>query len=218
MRAGDEVWHPIDRLTLRYKAQSKWSITSDDGIRREFAAVTGRSDGRWRIQRIVGQNNDGEIALTYDKRGRLAWVRDSADRLGVFISPDPLGIGGGFQPYSYVDNSTVDADPFGLAAGKYKIWQIHSPTYNDLVQKGRHFYSPSGLELSVRPTYTRGITFKNAIPNQAKDKLLPPAIQEAMDTSEAAEPRCVTFSAIKLQNTPRWSEARPRQLMVVRAN
>ena len=30
------------------------------------------------------------------------------------------------------------------------------------------------------------------------------------DSSEAAEPRCVTFSAIKRPNTPRWSEARPR--------
>jgi hypothetical protein len=30
------------------------------------------------------------------------------------------------------------------------------------------------------------------------------------DSSEAAEPRCATFSAIKLPNTPRWSEARPR--------
>ena len=28
--------------------------------------------------------------------------------------------------------------------------------------------------------------------------------------SEAAEPRGVTFSAIKRPNTPRWSEARPR--------
>jgi hypothetical protein len=28
--------------------------------------------------------------------------------------------------------------------------------------------------------------------------------------SEAAEPRCATFSATKLPNTPRWSEARPR--------
>jgi hypothetical protein len=100
MRAGDEVRHPIDRLTLRFNAQSKWSITSDDGIRREFGTVPGRSDGRLHIQRIVGQNNDGKIAFTYDKRGRLAWVRDSADRLGVFISPDSLGIGGGFQPYS----------------------------------------------------------------------------------------------------------------------
>jgi hypothetical protein len=30
------------------------------------------------------------------------------------------------------------------------------------------------------------------------------------DSSEAAEPRCAMFSAIKLPNTPRWSEARPR--------
>jgi hypothetical protein len=30
------------------------------------------------------------------------------------------------------------------------------------------------------------------------------------DSSEAAEPRCATPSAIKPPDTPRWSEARPR--------
>jgi hypothetical protein len=38
----------------------------------------------------------------------------------------------------------------------------------------------------------------------APQQILGPAI------SEAAEPRCSTPSAIRLPDTPRWSEARPR--------
>ena len=34
--------------------------------------------------------------------------------------------------------------------------------------------------------------------------------------SEAAEPRCATPSAIKLPDTPRWSEARPRWLLAMK--
>ncbi|WP_339096605.1 hypothetical protein V6917_12905 [Pectobacterium brasiliense] len=56
-------------------------------------------------------------------------------------------------------------DPLGL---DYSVWQIHSPGYNDIVQKGLHFYSPGNVELSVRPDHKGGITFKNAMPNQTK--------------------------------------------------
>ena len=80
LRPGDEVWHPIDRLTLRCEGQGKWRVTSHDGVRREFAPAAGRNDGRSQIQRMVSRCGFHEITFTYDKRGRLESVRDSAGR------------------------------------------------------------------------------------------------------------------------------------------
>ncbi|WP_420497523.1 RHS repeat-associated core domain-containing protein [Xenorhabdus griffiniae] len=34
---------------------------------------------------------------------------------GQYLTPDPLGLAGGFNPYSYVHNPTGWIDPFGLA-------------------------------------------------------------------------------------------------------
>jgi RHS repeat-associated protein len=87
MRIGDEVWSPINRLTLRCEANGKWRVTSHDGVWREFAPVPGRTDGRARIQRIVSRCEYHEITFTYNGRGRLEWVRDSAGRL-IWIKQD----------------------------------------------------------------------------------------------------------------------------------
>jgi hypothetical protein len=67
-------------------------------------------------------------------------------------------------------------DPLGLQYGPY---QIHSPGSIDVVQKGLHFYGTDGIELSVRPTHEGGITFKNAIPNDANNPKLDRAIRDA---------------------------------------
>jgi hypothetical protein len=67
-------------------------------------------------------------------------------------------------------------DPFGL---DYTTWQIHSPGYNDIVQKGLHFYAPGGVELSVRPNHLGGISFKNSIPNEAGTAKVAKAIAQA---------------------------------------
>jgi RHS repeat-associated protein len=80
MQVGDEVWHPIDRLTLKREGPAKWSVTSHPGVRREFAPVPGQTDGRARIQRIVSRCGFHEIVFNYDKRGRLEWVHDCAGR------------------------------------------------------------------------------------------------------------------------------------------
>ncbi|GMB63922.1 hypothetical protein [Pectobacterium parmentieri] len=83
---------------------------------------------------------------------------------------------GGINLYQYAPNPLGWVDPLGL---DYSVWQIHSPGYNDIVQKGLHFYAPGNVELSVRPDHKGGITFKNAIPNQAGNDKVERAIIEA---------------------------------------
>lgn len=83
---------------------------------------------------------------------------------GRFTQPDPIGLRNRINLYSYAPNPIKWIDPLGL---DYTTWQIHSLGYGDVVQKGLHFYTPGGVELSVRPDNKGGITFTNAIPNEA---------------------------------------------------
>lgn len=90
MRAGDVLWYPIDRLTLKCEGQGNWSVTSSDGIRRDFAPVRGRSDRRSCIQRMVSRCQHHDIVFNYDLQGRLDSVRDCAGRL-IRIEQDEHG-------------------------------------------------------------------------------------------------------------------------------
>lgn len=123
-----------------------------------------------------GQYQDRETGLSYNRS------RYYAPEVGTYISADPLGLLGGLHPRAYVPDPLFDVDPFGLEG--YRRWQIHSPGYDDVVQKGLHFYGPHGIELSVRPTHTGGITFTNAIPGDASHPRLGAAINEALEHFE----------------------------------
>lgn len=81
IRPGEELWHPIDRLTLRCKEGDRWEIEGHDGIVREFAPVPGSGGVRSLIQRIRSRCRFHEILFEYDERGCLRWVRDSGGRL-----------------------------------------------------------------------------------------------------------------------------------------
>ncbi|OHT23049.1 hypothetical protein A3Q29_21580 [Providencia stuartii] len=59
--------------------------------------------------RFAGQFEDNETGLYYN-RFRY-YDKDS----GQYISPDPIGLLGGFNPYGYVHNPVGFIDPFGLA-------------------------------------------------------------------------------------------------------
>ena len=122
--------------------------------------------------RFQGQYYDEESGLHYNR------FRYYDPQLGRFVSQDPIGLEGGINIYAYAPNSVIFADPLGL---DYKTWQIHSPGFDDVVQKGLHFYAPGNIELSVRPNHMGGISFTNAIPNQASDLRLPSAIAAAND-------------------------------------
>ncbi|EGZ4337002.1 hypothetical protein AHV17_004388 [Salmonella enterica subsp. enterica serovar Texas] len=126
--------------------------------------------------RLAGQYYDRESGLHYN----LFRYYDP-DVPGRFLSSDPIGLAGGINLYRYAPNALGWIDPLGL---DYTTWQIHSPGYGDVVQKGLHFYAPGGVELSVRPDNKGGITFTNAIPNEAGSPKVTKAIALAKEHFE----------------------------------
>ncbi|CDH07611.1 hypothetical protein XBO1_440005 [Xenorhabdus bovienii str. oregonense] len=60
-------------------------------------------------QRFCGQFEDEESGLYYNR------FRYYSPETGQYISPDPIGLLGGVNPYGYVHNPTNFIDPFGLA-------------------------------------------------------------------------------------------------------
>ncbi|EDH2661196.1 hypothetical protein GC675_20515 [Salmonella enterica] len=125
--------------------------------------------------RLPGQYFDDETGLHYNL------FRYYAPECGRFVSQDPIGLKGGINLYQYAPNPIRWIDPLGL---DYTTWQIHSPGYGDVVQKGLHFYAPGGVELSVRPDNKGGITFTNAIPNEAGSPKVTKAIALAKEHFE----------------------------------
>ncbi|WP_343076259.1 RHS repeat-associated core domain-containing protein, partial [Xenorhabdus bovienii] len=59
--------------------------------------------------RFLGQYEDGESGLYYNR------FRYYNPDTGQYISPDPIGLLGGVNPYGYVHNPSRFIDPFGLA-------------------------------------------------------------------------------------------------------
>jgi len=125
--------------------------------------------------RFLGQYLDQEMGLHYNT------FRYYDPAGGCYTQMDPIGRAGGLNTYAYVPNALIYIDPLGL---DYTTWQIHSPGYGDVVQKGLHFYAPGGIELSVRPDHKGGITFTNAIPNEAGSPKLAKAIASAKEHFE----------------------------------
>ncbi|PQQ23319.1 hypothetical protein C6H66_20275 [Photorhabdus hindustanensis] len=60
--------------------------------------------------RFAGQLFDEESGLFYNR------FRYYLPEAACYLSPDPLGLAGGVNPYSYVHNPTGWIDPFGLNA------------------------------------------------------------------------------------------------------
>ncbi|HIE5768753.1 TPA: RHS repeat-associated core domain-containing protein [Proteus mirabilis] len=63
--------------------------------------------------RFAGQYEDKESGLYYNR------FRYYDKDTGQYISPDPIGLLGGFNPYGYVYCPTGWVDPFGLAGSPY---------------------------------------------------------------------------------------------------
>ncbi|MBC8952820.1 RHS repeat-associated core domain-containing protein [Xenorhabdus sp. PB62.4] len=66
--------------------------------------------------RFLGQFEDEESGLFYNR------FRYYSPETGQYISPDPLGLLGGFNPYSYVHNPVNFIDPFGLSTVTVGRW------------------------------------------------------------------------------------------------
>ncbi len=61
---------------------------------------------------FAGQYEDEESGLYYNR------FRYYDKEMGQYLSPDPIGLLGGLNPYGYVHCPTGWIDPFGLAGGK----------------------------------------------------------------------------------------------------
>jgi len=81
IQPGQEIWHPIDRLTLRCKKGNSWEIETHEGLIHYFAPLEGQDNGRAMIQRIRSRDGFHEISFFYNEAGLLDSVRDSAGRL-----------------------------------------------------------------------------------------------------------------------------------------
>ncbi|WP_437636838.1 DUF6531 domain-containing protein [Sorangium sp. So ce854] len=84
IRPGDEVFEPLNRLTLRSLGHFRWEIEGADGIVREFAPVAGDRDRT--LARLTKQRarTGHEISLHHDARGHLEWARDAGGRVVRF--------------------------------------------------------------------------------------------------------------------------------------
>ncbi|UOX90903.1 RHS domain-containing protein [Amycolatopsis sp. FBCC-B4732] len=84
----------------------------------------GQSGGDGMPLRFPGQYFDAETGLHYNLH------RYYEPETGRYLSPDPLGLGGGLNQHGYVANPTGWLDPAGLAGGKCKGGKANNPTLN----------------------------------------------------------------------------------------
>ncbi|MEV7045317.1 RHS repeat-associated core domain-containing protein [Amycolatopsis sp. NPDC051061] len=91
----------------------------------------GQSEGDGMPLRFPGQYFDAETGLHYNL------YRYYEPETGRYLSPDPLGLGGGLKQHAYVANPTGWLDPAGLAAAKCKGGKAHNPTLNTNATNGK---------------------------------------------------------------------------------
>ena len=77
---GQQVYNPVERLTLHCERGDRYRVVGPDGVTREFSPVAGRSDGRAMITEMRSRCGRHRITYQYDEHGRLVWVRDSGGR------------------------------------------------------------------------------------------------------------------------------------------
>lgn len=80
MQPGDELYYPIDRLTLKCLGERRWEIWDSRGIGHELGPVEGGDPGVARLLAKKTRDGHHRIELHYDERGCLSWVRDSGGR------------------------------------------------------------------------------------------------------------------------------------------
>ncbi|MCA9683768.1 MAG: hypothetical protein KC457_16330, partial [Myxococcales bacterium] len=87
---GQKAYNPIERLTLHCQYGDCWSIVDHRGQHRDYAPAPGRRDGRAMIRRQRSRCGHHEVLWSYDRRGHLEWVRDSAGR-SIALTHDEHG-------------------------------------------------------------------------------------------------------------------------------
>ncbi|HYO72582.1 MAG TPA: DUF6531 domain-containing protein, partial [Archangium sp.] len=80
---GQEVWQPVERLTLR-RGEQHWEVESAEGLLHELRMMTGAPrSSPFRVVRTASRAGHC-IRYEYDGHERLRWVRDSAGRRILF--------------------------------------------------------------------------------------------------------------------------------------
>jgi RHS repeat-associated protein len=80
--------------------------------------------------KFAGQFFDEESGLVYNRFRYYSAVA------GQYLTPDPLGLAGGFNPYSYVHNPTGLIDPFGLAGENVFIHYTNKAGFDGIMKSG----------------------------------------------------------------------------------
>lgn len=85
---GGEIYEPISRLRLRAEGAARYTLTTHDGVRREFGrvrrgGVPGERDGWSRLLRETSREG-ARLEYSYDAQGRLEAVTDSGGRSARF--------------------------------------------------------------------------------------------------------------------------------------
>ncbi|MBF7996280.1 RHS domain-containing protein [Rahnella sp. SAP-29] len=90
--------------------------------------------------RFAGQYADEESGLHYNRH------RYYDSETGQYLSPDPIGLAGGFNPYGYVHNPLAWVDPLGLACCPPKTG---SEVTEDMIKKALEGDPMQSLQGSV---------------------------------------------------------------------
>ena len=101
LRDGHELFHPVDRLTLRRLGGGRWTIRSADGLVREFDQVAGSSPLVSRITRITDTSEnwvrflyrDGEVDRVENSEGRWVQLEHRDGKLVRLLVQAPSGDG-----------------------------------------------------------------------------------------------------------------------------
>jgi RHS repeat-associated protein len=106
----DHLGTPQQVMDERQQAVWLGDTTAFGQARVLYAAATGPKANPFVMNlRLPGQVFDAETKLNYN------YLRDYDPEVGRYTTPDPAGLGGGFNPYAYVSNNPLtNIDPMGL--------------------------------------------------------------------------------------------------------
>jgi len=100
---GDQLGTPLAAFDER--GQLSWSAEFDE----RGQPRTVRGDASVCPFRFPGQTADPDTGLSYNR------FREYDPATGHYLSPDPLGLLGGLDPYAYVDDPRTHTDVYGLS-------------------------------------------------------------------------------------------------------
>ncbi len=146
-RQGERLWYVVSdhigapRELLDETGTLAWSNSPKAwGQQRLWRFAAANDDAVTCPIRFPGQYYDEESGLHYNRH--RYYDPDTAQ----YLSPDPLGLGGGTRPQGYVDNPNTWIDPLGLAACSVTTYRVEG----DVAPNHRLLISETG-EVSLVP-------------------------------------------------------------------